>query len=456
MISMVRTAGIAVLFVSGLLLAATRPAGAQNASFDDTARFLAGMPPSSGSPLTPLTQDAAWQQHARHFNSAFGNLDRNQFSKIRAWTSAKLTAPSPVLFYMFSGPDFLYANAFFPNATTYVLSGLEPVGPIPDLLRLPRGSIGEALRHIEGSLGTILTISFFKTHDMRMTLGASRVSGTLPLLYVFLARSGKTIRDVSLIKLDDQGVAQPQNAPTSPGMRNPAHGVKIVFTGNDGSEQTLYYFGTNVANDGFKVSGFAKFCDRLGTGDAFVKSASYLLHSSNFSDVRNFLLQHANLVLQDDTGIPVSYFDPNKWQLRPFGRYTGPISIFARNYQPKLTQLFQRGRAEQLNFGLGYQWRVLGSNLILATRTEPKVPEAAISRQTPSGDQPSPAGSSLQPVASTEPDGPPAPTGAPPTGAAGAAAKKATSKTKTQKQRANAARPAPFFWPFFYGPQNRY
>ena len=339
------------------MLAAAYPARAQTASADDTARFLAGMPLSSDSPLAPLTQHPAWQQHARYFNSAFGNLDKNQFAKIRAWSSAKLTAPSPVLFYMFSGPDFLYANAFFPNATTYVMAGLEPVGPIPDLMRLPRGSVAEALRHIEGSLSTILKISFFKTHDMRMTLGASRMNGALPLLYVFLARSGNAIQDVSLIKLDAQGMPQPENTPSDPGMRNAAHGVKIVFVAPDARVRTLYYFGTNIANDGFRVSGFEKFCDRLGTGDAFVKSASYLLHSPNFSDVRNFLLGHTAQVLQDDTGIPVSYFGPAKWQLRPFGRYTGPIAMFARNYQPKLTQLFQKGRGESLDFGLGYQWR---------------------------------------------------------------------------------------------------
>jgi hypothetical protein len=123
-----RKAGIAAFVANGIILAAAYPARAQTASADDTARFLAGMPPSSASPFTPLTQDRAWQQHARYFNSAFGNVDKNQFAKIHAWSSAKLTAPSPVLFYMFSGPDFLYANAFFPNATTYVMAGLEPVG----------------------------------------------------------------------------------------------------------------------------------------------------------------------------------------------------------------------------------------------------------------------------------------------------------------------------------------
>src|SRR5262249_22828624 len=193
----------------------------------------------------------------------------------------------------------------------------------------------------------------------------------LPLLYVFLARTGNAIQDVSLIKLDAQGIPQPENTPSAPDMRNAAHGVKIVFAAADGRVRTLYYFGTNIANDGFKVSGFEKFCDRLGTGDAFVKSASYLLHSPNFSDVRNFLLGHTAQVLQDDTSIPVSYFASDKWQLRPFGRYTGPIALFASNYQPRLRQLFEKDRAESLNFGLGYQWRVLGSNLLLATRIEP-------------------------------------------------------------------------------------
>jgi hypothetical protein len=275
---------------------------------------------------------------------------------------------------------------------------------------------------------------------MRTTLGASRMNGALPLLYVFLARTGNAIQDVSLIKLDAQGITQPENTPSAPGMRNAAHGVKIVFAAADGRVRTLYYFGTNIANDGFKVSGFEKFCDRLGTGDAFLKSASYLLHSPNFSDVRNFLLGHTTQVLQDDTGIPVSYIAPDKWQLRPFGRYTGPIAMFARNYQPKLTQLFRKGRAESLDFGLGYQWRVLGSNLLLATRIEPQ----AIN-------QPG-AGSDSESIASKGPDVPPdSAEQAATTPAAGA--KKTTSKNgkKNQKLRMAARRPAPFYFPFLFG-----
>ena len=60
------------------------------------------------------------------------------------------------------------------------------------------------------------------------------------------------------------------------------------------------YFSVNIDNDGFKASGFAGFCERLGTGDAFVKSGSYLMHRSHFSDIRSFLLEHTHLILQDD------------------------------------------------------------------------------------------------------------------------------------------------------------
>jgi hypothetical protein len=375
---MARIMKAAVVAASLFVIAPANAGMTDSASPNDTARVLAGLRPSAGSPLVSLTQDGSWQQHASRFDSIFGSVDRRQLDRIRAWSSAKLTSPSDVLFYMFSGPDFLYANAFFPNATTYVMSGLEPVGPIPDLARFSRGTVGAGLRNIEGSLRSILAYSFFQTKEMRRELVATPVRGTLPILYVFLARSGKTIRDVTLIRLDENGSVLPDNE--AEGGKG-ARGAKIVFAGSDGRERTLYYFGTNVANDGFKASGFAKFCERLGTGDALVKSASYLLHDSGFSDVRNFLLTHTRLMLQDDTGVPVTYLDRGNWQLRPFGHYIGPISIFPGKYQPKLARLFDKGR-ESIDFGIGYHWRSQGSNLLMAVRTDAPPPGAVASTET--------------------------------------------------------------------------
>lgn len=335
-----------------------------NGDVDDTVRFIAGLPPPAGSPLAPLALDESWQQHARFFDRAFGELDRSQLSKARAWAKTHLRVNRPTMYYMFSGPDFLYADAFFPEATTYVMAGLEPVGQIPDLQKIPRGSLGPSLRTLSSSMHTVLSFSFFKTHNMRTELSSGRLSGTIPILYVFLARSGKTVKEVSLINLDADGNERPE----APGAKSAAHGVKILFAGADGRERTLYYFSTNLANDGVPTSGFLKFCEKLGPADSLLKSASYLMHSGGFTKIRDFLIANSASILEDDSGIPLAYFDAKKWQLRPFGRYITPLGIFPNTYQPRLQELFRT--ATPIDFGYGYRWRRNESNLLLAVRTD--------------------------------------------------------------------------------------
>jgi hypothetical protein len=354
---------IAAAAAAIFLAAAVSARAADAVTADDTARFLAGMPPSAQSPLAPLTRDPAWQRHARFFDAAFGQLEQRQLSRIRAWADVNLAAPRPTVFYMFSGPDFLYADAFYSKATTYVLSALEPVGSVPDLTRLPYGGVGYTLYNIERSLGPVLSFSFFITKLMKTDLRAGQVSGTLPLLYVFLARSGKTIRDVSLIALDDKGTAHFANENAG---RNATRGVRILFAGSDGQEKTLYYFATDLSNGGVRSSGFLKFCETLAPGNSLIKSASYLMHSGNFTAVRDFLLANSATIIQDDSGIPLGNYDPRKWRFFPFGRYVGPIAKFPGRYQPQYAELFQR--SQPMDFGIGYRWRSFESNLLLAIK----------------------------------------------------------------------------------------
>jgi hypothetical protein len=106
-----------------------------------------------------------------------------------------------------------------------------------------------------------------------------------------------------------------------------------------------------------------------------LKSASYLLRRSEFSTVRNFMLDHSATILQDDTGIPVSYFDRMKWQLQPFGRYVEPLKIFPGAYQPLLADLYRKDHPLPLDFGLGYHWRVNESGLLLAKRVPEGKPD---------------------------------------------------------------------------------
>jgi len=350
---------LAIFFAAAVPRAWAEPAETAN----DVARFLAGLEPAAGSPLAPLTRDPAWQHHARSLNSAWSRLEQDRLSRIRAWSAEHLTEQQPAVLYMFGGPDFLYVDAFFPDRSTYVLSGLEPIGEIPAITPALRRSLAPALAGLRSSVGSALNFSFFITQEMKSSLRANRLNGVLPVLYLFLARSGKTIHEVTLIGIDMEGAVVPA------GTRDAAPGVKIVFSGREGRKQTLYYFQTDLSDHGLGRSGFLRFCERLGISDAFIKSASYLLHSDSFARLRGFLLQRTAALVQDDSGIPVRYLSANEWRLRPFGRYLGPISVFPGRYQKGLSEVYRRSNPPRLDFGVGYRWRPHESNLLLALRS---------------------------------------------------------------------------------------
>ncbi len=322
----------------------------------------------------PLTKDPSWQRHAKFFDAAFAQLEQRQLSKIRAWAATNLAAPRPTMFYMFCGPDFLYADAFYSKATTYVLSALEPPGSVPDLSRLPRGRRRRralqcrALARLDPELQLL-----HHQADEDRPARQDRLSGTLPILYVFLARSGKTIRDVSPVALDDKGTAyfgQRKSGPERDARR--AHHVRRNAMAQ---RKTLYYFSTDLSNSGVRVSGFLKFCETLAPGNSLLKSASYLLHSGNFSTVRDFLLANSATIIQDDSGIPLAHYNPRKWRFFPFGRYAGPIDEFPGDIRSDYAELFRR--AQPMDFGIGYRWRSHESNLLLSVRTASDDPGGA-------------------------------------------------------------------------------
>src|SRR5205085_12372636 len=288
-----------------LYLVTAIQAFAQNgATIDETPRVLAGLPVTG--PLEPLTHDAGWQEHAAAMDEAWKRKEELQIGPIREWMLANAGnyyRSSNTMYYMFSGPDFLYANLFFPNASTYILAGLESIGQVPDLTRMPPEMLRGELAALRGSMNTILKFQYFITKDMRAELGRGEpsrggIDGTLPILYVFLARLGYTVVE-------------------SGHVTSPADGVKIKFTEGDRPSQTLYYFKTDLAGAN---SNFLRWCAARGPGLSLLKAASFLMHGDGFSGVRNFLLQNSRVIIQDDSGIPSHAF-PKGWKVNCYGLY---------------------------------------------------------------------------------------------------------------------------------------
>src|SRR5207247_10979766 len=174
-----------------------------NTGPNDVARFLAGMPVPENSSLAPLTRDPAWQAHAAFFEEQFSKVNLRQLQKLQGWQATYLpesAQPKPVVFYMFSGPDFLYVDQLFHRGAVYVVCGKEDLGPPPDPLRI--ANLSGALGNLENAMKSSLNTTYFITKDMKVDLHEQNLNGVLPILYALMARADKSITNVTLGSLN--------------------------------------------------------------------------------------------------------------------------------------------------------------------------------------------------------------------------------------------------------------
>ncbi|MDB6154590.1 MAG: hypothetical protein JWL90_3043 [Chthoniobacteraceae bacterium] len=336
---------LSILFV---LCAIASGSVAQTSSPNDRARYLAGLPVRN-SAFDPLTRGGSYPEHVAYLNKSWAKKEGLALNPVRSWAAGAggdFHNRSGTLYYMFSGPDFLYAHSLFPNASTYILCGTEPVGNVPELTQIPRETLDASMADLRRALNTMLNFNYFVTKEMRVYLQGGQLGGTMPVLYVFLARLGCTIQEVSLVS-------------------TPSTGVRIVFTGPNGGSKTLYYFKTDLSNG--SSSGFLRWCASKGPGMSLLKADSYLLHNDGFSQVRRFILDNSRVIVQDDAGIPLRQFD-DRWTLRFYGDYAAPIELFKQYQQPDLAAAYQRSPRQPLSFAFGYHWQRERAVLMVATR----------------------------------------------------------------------------------------
>jgi hypothetical protein len=101
-----------------------------------------------------------------------------------------------------------------------------------------------------------------------------------------------------------------------------------------------------------------------------LKSASYLLHGDHFRAVRKELLANADVIVEDDTGLPYKMIKDKGFDISLFGQYEQPVKLFEGRYQSDLDAAYAlSGNSEPLPFPFGYNWRKGGkSGLLLAQR----------------------------------------------------------------------------------------
>jgi hypothetical protein len=345
-----------------------KPAVPTSNVYNDTAQWLAGIPGRADGPFHGLESDPAWQKYSTALAEKWKTADTKQFGAVDAFQKRELAgqySPSKFLFYPLSGPDVLYATRFFPEATTMVFAGLEPVGHIRQPESYRAENLDKELGNWEKGLASIFNRSFFVTSEMDSHFRGRVADGLLQMMLLLLARSGHAIEDVRYGHFEQSGEFQPQ--PETQEKKPEA--VEISYhRGTENVTRKVYYYSGDLAGD-FDGKAFPKFVDKQGRPDTLVKSGSFLLHWKQCEELRTFILAKSNLILEDDTGVPYRFFKEPEWKVTLYGEYSAPDRPFKSQYQADLAKAFQDpSRVKELGFSLGYgAWR-RPSSLILAKR----------------------------------------------------------------------------------------
>lgn len=360
-------------YAQGVASRSGTPEQRSGAWWTDAARILAGMHLNDTDELAALVKRRSVAQHQGAFGQSWERFSKERLAPASAFAAAQLSnhpAASGPIYYPFSGPDVLYALALFPRASDFVLTGLEPVGDLPDLARLDEPALAASLGELRRSLNSVLSFSFFRTNDMKVELTNNRFSGVTPIVLLFLARHNATISTVDPIIVDAAGnVVEVPVLSLRAVVPDRVAGLRVAFKlPGDNADRKLYYFAADISDKGLeKIPQYFKWLGTLAPRATFVKSASYLMHKSYFSQVRNFVLDRSALVLQDDSGIPLRFFAEAAWERRMYGAYVGPIQLFANWYQKDMKVAYDKA-AKPIDFGIGYQFVSQRSNLQLFTR----------------------------------------------------------------------------------------
>src|SRR5262249_9966169 len=156
---------------------------------------------------------------------------------MRTWWTGRAPAKYSTVFYPFSGPDIANALAFFPDADSYLLFGLEAPGAIPDLQSMDEEAISSGLNELKASLSTILQVNYFFTKAMEKKLSKGSFNSITGLLMFFLAMSDCEVTSARRIAIGQDGVLVQGTAGVP--------GVEIKFRRHGSKEQTIRYFMVN-------------------------------------------------------------------------------------------------------------------------------------------------------------------------------------------------------------------
>jgi len=338
-----------------------------------TAQILAGISPNPPDPaLKRLVDTDAFKEHQQWMTSSWNQVS-HRIQTMDAWRSQEIKVPGAqkkTLLYPFSGPDFVNAYTFFPDHARYVFFSLERPGTLPDLESVTLVQFGKMLQDVRSAFHDIFERNYFITSYMTKQLTTPWIRGTVPVMATMMALMNRRIIRIEPLDLFPD-LTRAYDVPDAKRPPVLMRAVRVEFANPNGAgAQQLYYVSLDATDKALDYyPEFLSWVSQYKPATLLLKSASYLLHDNQFSKTRTMLLDSADVVVQDDTGIPYRYISQEPWQVKLYGRYHKPIRPMKYGYQKDLEAAYiSQPEQAPLPFPFGYHWRGQQSGLIVAHR----------------------------------------------------------------------------------------
>ncbi|MDF1549697.1 MAG: hypothetical protein P1P88_17855 [Bacteroidales bacterium] len=348
-----------------------------NRYFNDVARFMAGLPQTEGSSIAKIDTFPESIEYRKSNADFFKDLYAKQISKIEAFSNTELKdirKEGMTLFYPFSGPDFINSDPFFPEATTTIMFGLEPVGNVPYLSdKITGEELKKVYKTFRRSIDSIYHLNYFMTNEMSRDLNTvAQLDGNLSIISLFMAQRGYRILDVKKVTINSEG-AIVDSIPGWVDIDDPTDtyisgGLIEYMKPDEYKVRKLYYFSHDVSDEKIaKTPEMLKFFKSLDIDVAFFKAASYLC--SWLHTIREFTLENAKNIVQDDSGIYLKYFEDEKWDKTFYGKYSRTRKVFKSNFQNDLKAIYDKDTTiKPLDFKFGYGSMIKQDNIMVARK----------------------------------------------------------------------------------------
>lgn len=305
--------------------------------------------------------------------SYWKNYSNQILIPLQSWKEFQVPYPkSKVALYPFSGPDFPNVYTLYPEVDKYILIGLEASGKVPKLNSMNSDQIKRGFKELLESLANVSKLNYFMTNSMKKNVSASVFQGTTPIFLTYFGLLGLkpcSIKPIDLNKNGEIFYLTEKDISQNERYKKGFYSLEIIFYDPlQNKNKTLYFFSKDVANFSLqKNPELIDFIKRQGMFVSTFKAASFLPHYPTFSIIRNLIVENSETIVMDDTGPPIKNLK-DKFNIRVFGKYTRPISLWPEMYQPELAKLHKEQNPSPINFKYGYGTLHNTHHILIATR----------------------------------------------------------------------------------------